>query len=477
MTDETALHTGALELQAPTTVYTYTLDPHQVIIGSTVTLLLTIANMDQIAPDVPDTEDQTIVVGIPSPSDALKDPDTATRALTRNPGSIRVVSRTEGWEAVMKDDPQGYYILASGPPIPPGHTVQIDLQQVQVIDCVGAAILPVDEVFSTQHGGVMVLKERAGSSIQEFYTEPGTVTLGKRTMLHWTVSGGTRVIIQPDGIVRPVTGTQVCSDALPMDVLPPTTGYTLELWNDNDTFISQYALAHVGTVSVTLECDQPRPVSMGETVTLTWDSKYAKVPLQFTPSLPGAERPREKGSVTVDPFKYLLPGQTSVTFTLRADGYTRGSDTGFATASVTIPCKVVQVLWFRYTDTTKKEFYFKTANATGAVQIDFPAADSYTLTVDGPGGPIVRHLGPGKFLQVQTMSATPNPAPLNADVTVAYTTLNAVKASLNGQDVPLDIATQTGKSKVRATASTDLILTVTDKDGNSLSSQLPLVVT
>lgn len=465
MTDDTAL-------QAPSTVYSYSLDPHQVTIGATVRLLLTISNMNAPDPDAPDPaedDEQTILVGIPS--------GTVAESLTSNPGSIIPVSRTPKWSAVLRKDPDGYALELYGPPVAPGASVQIEMQQVQINDAVGGAILPVIEAFSGEHGGVLVIKERAQTRIIEFYADPPMVTQGKPTTLHWTVSGGTRVVIWPQNIERPVNGTEFYSDTLTVPVDTPTSTYTLQLWSANMSHTDATAAAYIGKVSATLSSEEASwPVYKGQLVTLDWTSEYAAVPLLLTPTPPNIGPVREKGSVTLDPFDYLQPNQDILTFELFAPGYTGDPKTSGVTSSVSFKCAATRVLWFRYTDASKQEFSFQTRNTPKAIQIDFLSVDTYRLTAQGPAGPIYNYLGPGPYLQVQLLSATPNPASPGASVTVEYTTLNAVSATLNGKSVPLDTRTQSGKTTVTATASMDLILEVTSQDGGTISSLLPLVI-
>lgn len=449
--------------------YQYRFDPNSLIIGATTAPTLTVTNPNATTAL---TGTQTIYVKIPV--------GTGADSIATSLGGVSVTTSTPAWLALTYFSTNPPYIKLTGPALAAGASLSVYFNNLVVNDAVGTAAFPVQESFTG--GGttaVTIAKTDQPLAIQQFYANPITVAQGQSTTLNWTVSGGSYVLIQPGSIKRPVQGSSF-TDSLQMPVSQAQTIYTLQLYTDDRQFKQDVTTAYLGPVSATLSCDPSGPIDTDASAVLSWSSTYAVTPLYLsTPS--GAQRVGAQGQQTVVPGSYLSGNQSSVTFSLQALGYQ-----GPVNRTATVTFNPVRIRWFRYTDATLTQVTYNVVNPSPGSPTVSSSGQDYTLTAYGPGagsGPLVAHLGPGPYLQVQLLSATPSPATPGATVTVSYQTLNATSATLAignqaAISVPLDTTKQTGQTTITApSASTVLTLTISGNGQAPVSSELDLPVT
>ena len=449
------------------TVYQYRFDPDTLFTGVIAAPILTVTN--------PSQDDgsgaQTIYVLMP----IGPDPDD----ITTSAGGLSIVASDPQWlvSPYLNADPP--YVALSGPALKGLASVRFEFQNLHVSAGKSAAAFLIKEQVSGGSVTRTITKEAASLKINSFYAAPVTVTKGDQTTLTWVVSGGSYVVLQPGSIRRNITGSGPFTDTLKMDVDVPAQNYLLQLYTDDRQFVQEVTVAFVGSVMAELDTDVTGKIGTKDEATLTWSAEYTNSdPSLITPT--GSTTVDMSGTKTVVPGDFLTGNSSSVDISLKAEGFN-----GPKTSTVTFEFEPVEIRWFRYTDMGKTETTHDVVNAAPGSPTQSGTSGDWTLTAYGPGAgqePLRAYLG-GPELQVQVMTATPNPAKAGDEVTVSYAAGNAQSAALGigiGQPtspVPLDTASQAGSTKIRApSASTTLVLVVKGTDTPDVSSQLDLKV-
>lgn len=448
-------------------LYQYRLDPNTLFMGATTAPILTVTNPSQ----TDGSGRQTIYVLMP----IGPDPDDITTAA----GGLAIVASDSQWlvSPYLNADPP--YLALTGPALKGLASISFEFQNLLVSSPKGTASFLIRELASGGSVTKTIVKEAPSLTIESFYAAPVTVTKEAQTTLTWVVSGGSYVVLQPGSIRRNITGSAVFTDSIKMDVGVPSQSYLLQLYTDDRQFMQQVTVAFVGSVMAQLSSNVTGKIGTKDEATLTWSAQYTDAdPRLITPI--DTTIVDTSGTKTIVPGAYLTGNNASVDISLTATGFN-----GPKTSTVTFDFERVAIRWFRYTDMGKTGTTYDVVNAAPGSPTVSGTSGGWTLTAYGPGAgqaPLKAYLG-GPELQVQVMTATPNPAKPGDVVTVTYATGNALSAALGvgiGQpvsSVPLDTGSQTGRTTIKAPAgSTTLVLVVRGNNTPDVSSQLDLTV-
>ncbi|MGE5515810.1 MAG: hypothetical protein ACM31D_08295 [Bacteroidota bacterium] len=446
------------------TIYQYVATPSQVGTNVTANISVSIINPGQTLSGTV----QTIFISIPT--------GTADNALTNQPAAMSLsadqATTKAGWAGALSNSQSGWVMKLSGPPISNQQTLTFTLQNVQVNATTGIVSLPITEKFTTtQSGNVLITKVVLPMGIisfgptQPFTTVPGTATLA------WTTQGGTSVRLLPCDYTTPVSGSGPSSGSFNAQITAgPSTQFTLQLWSDNNQYVSSNASVYAGQVTNALACDATAPIDLTDSVTFSWSSAYAVPPLMLSPTPGGTMRVGATGQTAFVPGSMLTDSRSSMTISLQAAGWE-----GPAQSSVTVTFKPVQIQYLRYADSTYGSVLWGAVNYIPKQTAMIFANGVYTLTAGGPGGPVVQRLGQNlPDLQVWLFTASPSSPNVGDQVTLSYTTANAQSVTINGSSAPFDPSTQTGSTTITYQGPQDLVLVATGNGGSSLSSLLCL---
>jgi hypothetical protein len=239
--------------------------------------------------------------------------------------------------------------------------------------------------------------------------------------------------------------------------------------NDGSSSAAPPVVATLSPPLLTFSAHPLGPLDLDAQAELDWQVDYGIQAFIAPPPQGGLGQVNPKGTLSFAPGTFLQGNADAVTFSLRATGYKPPPPD-----TVTFTFNPAEILSFTYEDLASKvPRYVKRNGFAQLVEKD----GLYTLTVTGPGGPLVQYLGPGPYLQVQYFAASPDPAPSGGPVTLQWVTLNA--ASLELQDgvssKPLTPVAQ-GTTQVTPTADTTYVLVATAADGQQVTSQLTVTV-
>ncbi|MDP9840621.1 hypothetical protein J2T09_005409 [Neorhizobium huautlense] len=447
--------------------YQYRFDPDTLFTGVMAAPILTVTNPSQ----TDGSGTRTIYVLMP----IGPDPDDITTAA----GGLAIVASDPRWlvSPYLTADPP--YLALSGPALKGLASISFEFQNLLVSSSRGTASFLIRELVGSGSATKTIVKDAASLAIESFYASPVTVTKGAQTTLTWVVSGGSYVVLQPGSIRRNIIGSGVFTDSVKMDVDVPSQSYLLQLYTDDRQFVQQVTVAFVGSVLAQLNSNVTGRIGTKDEAALTWSAQYTDTdPSLITPI--DTTIVDKSGTKTIVPGNYLTGNSSSVAVSLTADGFN-----GPRTSTVTFDFENVGIRWFRYTDMSKTTTTYDVVNAAPGSPRVSGTIGNWTLTTYGPGAgqePLRAYLG-GPQLQVQVLTATPNPAKPGDVVTVTYATGNALSAALGvGIDqptspVPLDTDSQTGSTTIQApAASTTLVLIVRGRAASDVSSQLDLTV-
>lgn len=446
-----------------TTIYTYSITPTDLGCGVTANFTLTVVNNGPVQPGTT----QTISISIPVGTDE--------GSLTATISGVSVTPSTAtiqaGWSGGIIQSVSGYVLKLQGPPPATGTVLTFGMNGVVVSDQPGTVIMTVTEQFGSMGTTQLNLqKSFLDLKIISFEPENYFTAVPGQTILDWTVQGGSYTVLLPNNVQRPTQGTGQFSDQYPVSITTgPSTQFTLQLWNDNHQYVTMGTTVYAGNVGATLTNNAVGPIDLSTSVNFVWSSTYSVPPLFLSPTPAGTSRVGPSGSMSFVPGQLLTDNSSSLTVTLQANGWE-----GPATSSNVIFFNPVEILWLRYTDSSKTAVTWGAKNYLARGTSLIQNAGVWTLTAAGPGGPIQQQLGDVSSLQVQLFTATPSSPQVGDSVTLAYTTANATGVTLNGEAVPWDAATQTGSTTITYQGPAQLTLVASGTGGTSLSSLLTI---
>jgi hypothetical protein len=445
------------------TLYTYSISPTELGCSVTADLSLTIVNGGAAQ-----TGRQTILISVPTGTDA--------NSLTAAPSGMSLTasqSTTQaGWAGVLLNGVSGWTIKLQGPGLNINQVLNFFIDTVAVNGQTGTVVLPIQEQLgSLQSSGALTLtKQFLDLAIRSFEPQPPYTSVPGQTTLTWTVQGGSYVILLPLSVKRPTQGSGPFSDQYQVSITDgPSTQFTLQLWTDNHQYVSANATVYASSVTATLGNSSSGAIDLTTSVSFTWSSSYAVPPLYLFPAQTGTMRVNPSGSTTFKPGALLTNNSTSMTFTLQASGWK-----GPATSQSVVFFNPVEVLYLRYANDTKSSVIWGAKNYIPKQTTLVLSGGVYTLTANGPGGPLQQQLGPVPALQVQVFTANPSSPNVGDNVTLSYLTANATGVTINGDAVPWDATTQSGSTTMKYTGPQILVVVATGNGGATLSSQLTL---
>lgn len=447
-----------------TTVYTYSLTPTDLGCSLTTNFTLTIVNTS-----VTQTSGrQTISISIPVGTDAGS-LTTTTSGIAVTPSAATTQA---GWSGGIIQSVSGYVLKLQGLPLTAGQVLTFSIDTVVINDQPGTVVMTVTEQFTNPMGTTPLILQKTFLDLKILAFEPEDyfTAVPGQTILDWTVQGGSYTVLLPNNVQRPTQGTGPFSDQYPVSITSgPSTQFTLQLWNDNHQYVTAGTTVYAGNVSATLTSNAVGPIDLSASVNFQWSSAYAVPPLFLSPTPAGTSRVGPSGTMSFVPGQLLTDNSSSVTVSLQANGWQ-----GPATASTIVFFNPVEILWLRYTDSTKTAVTWGAKNYLSRGTSLIQNAGVWTLTAAGPGGPIQQKLGDVSSLQVQLFTATPSSPQIGDSVTLSYVTANAIGVTLNGEAVPWDATTQTGSTTISYQGPAQLTLVASGTGGTSLSSLLTI---
>lgn len=457
-------------LGASTTLLQYSIDPLDVVFGSSVTFTLTALNngTDTITFNPGDTITLQMPVGSAA-TDLLVNSKVGTTSLS----SGFVFTQAQG-------QPGGFIIavltpatIASGTPL----QFQVTGAQINTTGTTGQQTTPVslpvnESIGATEDGTFVVVTKIPPPLSVSCSASPQTVGLNQPTNISWTATGAAYVILMPGNLRQNCSGTYskgVFSNVVPPQV--PVTSFQVTAYTDDQRSVPSLPV-NVQTVppTITFGPQNLAPIGYNDSVTLTWSTQYANS-VYLTPTNQQSQV-APSGSLAIVPSTVIAtPNAGSVVFTLTAYGYG-----GPKATNVTVPFRPVEILSFGYPVAPPAPSFPVAVVQNGMQQIVPIGANPniYQLTATGAGGPLVRYLGPGPWLEIIYFGGTPNPVASGGTCTLSWQTQNATAATLNG--TPVTLTSGNGSTTVSPTATTVYTLAVTDANGNSISNQVTIAV-
>lgn len=453
-------------VETPKTLLTYAVAPDSVPVGSTAVLAFGAVNDGASSVVFSRGNNDSITITLPSTlTTALS--AVGCRSLNPSTWSISPLSGSPGSFIIRP-------MLASIT-LQPGEGLAVQLTQIQVDGTQGVTCqVEIDESIGDDYGSIELPVALTGPQLEiSARASPTTVTLGQPSNISFTATGGTRVEIQPGGQSQPCTGP-VYQSYFQVVPQPPSTVYTLTVYDDQGRSDSQQVSVHVGAVSVLSFGPQNLDVGFFDSVTLRWTSQYA-TSATLTPQANSAVP--ASGSRDVQPGNLAPDNASEITFTLTLQGYG-----GPVQQQLLVKLQPMSILYFAVPPTGGFPV-FNISNGRGTVMQNTPPLPSpppviYQLVATGPGGPQTRYIGPGPWLQCQYFLADRQIVSSGDKVTFNWQTLNATTATLNGQSVPLTLSgtTGTGSTQVTVDQATTYVLVVGDAQGNTQSNQITIDV-
>lgn len=396
-----------------------------------------------------------------------------------NLDAVTAVSLSEGWQIAISPSSAGpfFKIFPTGDgEIPPGRSISFSINNVVTNPYAGPTLVEYLEFIDGNEGQTQqtIVKNPQTLSITAQLLPP-IVGLNQPTRLQWTVTGGAFVNIvgwdgnQPLNVDRPVNGNPF-TDSLMVTPAPRQTIYSLTV----RTVTGETAQATpnpVATVSPPIifffEPQDLPPIAINEQVTLRWNVQFATTVFL---SIPQPVRVNPEDSRVFTPKDLLLGNESEVFYYLRAEGYE-----GPEEDKVKITFQPVKAFYYRYR-TPAKQF----TEWDGVNYLRFQETkegDVRTLTLTGPGGPIVLHLGPGPWLQIPLFYAEPPEITAGETTMLHWETANAISLVLEPGGIVIgEDQIQEGHLEVSPGETTDYTLVATDREGGQLTSLLRVEV-
>ncbi len=464
-----------MAVAASNTLLQYSIVPASVNFGATVTFTLTALNNG--SQDIKFRPADSISLLLPVGAGA------ADLLINSNVGAT---SLTTGFIFTQVQAQPGGFLVAvnAEQTIEPGVSLsfQISGAQINATSTKGvqptSVSLPVTESIgmSTNHTFLAVMKTPPPLAVS-CSASPQIVGLNQPTNISWTATSAAYVILTPGNLRQECSGIyskNVFNSVVPPQV--PVTPFQVTAYTDDQQSVGSIPV-NVQTVPPVIDFG-PRnlpPIGYQDSVTLTWATQYANA-VYLTPTRqPPQVAP--SGSLPIKPSTVAaLPNASSVTFTLTAYGY---QDAVHKT--VTVQFQPVRILYFGYSAPPPAQSS-PLAVVQNGIQTIFQTAsnpDIFQLTASGAGGPLVRYLGPGPWLEIIYFGGAPNPVAPGKPCTLSWVTQNAKSATLNGAPVtlnPSDNNQQTGTSTVSPTIATVYTLAVVDAEGDTIANQITISV-
>ena len=317
----------------------------------------------------------------------------------------------------MQAQPGGFLVAVNAEQtVEPGVSLsfQIGGAQINTTSTKGvqptAVSLPVTESIgmSTNQAFLAVMKTPPPLAVS-CSASPQIVGLNQPTNISWTATSAAYVILTPGNLRQECSGIyskNVFNSVVPPQV--PVTPFQVTAYTDDQQSVGSIPV-NVQTVPPVIDfgptesaadrLSGQRDADVGHPIRQCRLSHAdASTPPQVTPS----------GSLPIKPSTVAaLPNATSVTFTLTAYGYC--SDAVHKT--VTVQFQPVRILYFGYSAPPPAQSS-PLAVVQNGIQTIFQTAsnpDIFQLTASGAGGPLVRYLGPGPWLEIIYFGGAPNP--------------------------------------------------------------------
>ncbi|QNM98722.1 hypothetical protein [Chitinimonas koreensis] len=445
------------------TLLTYSLAPTTVPTGSVA--VLAVGGLNQSGQDV-------VFNRAAGDNVTITLPDSLCNAL----GSVGCVSLDpDRWGFNPLSGSPGSFLLRpllASVTLAPGQGVGVQLTNIAVTGAEGLECqVEVDESIGDDYGSVELPLSVGGPELSiSALARPATVTLGKPSTIGFTAIGGSYVTLEPGGQRQDCSGT-VYQGTFQVVPAPPKTTYTLTVYDSAGHSAGTTVDVAVGSVAVLSFGPADLYIDFDQQVTLNWTSQYATsatLTPQTTPSVP------VNGSRKVMPTALAPDNASEIVFTLTLQGWN-----GPVQRNLTVRFKPMSVLYFGLPPNTAFP-QVQIQNGRGmATQNPPPLPPTpviWQLNAIGPGGPELRYIGPGPWLETQYFVADNRTVPAGGRVTFSWQTLNATTATLNGQPVPLTLngTTGTGSTQVTVAQTTTYVLTVADGQGNSQNNQITI---
>ncbi len=307
----------------------------------------------------------------------------------------------------------------------------------------------------------------------------GTINNGQSTTLSWTSTNATSVTISPSvGTNLPLSGSQVVQPTA-------TTTYTITATGAAGTATATFTITVNGPVipppTVTLSAN-PAAINSGQPTTLSWTSTNA-VSVSIAPAI----NTDELTTLPVNGSAQVIPTATT-TYTITATGNTGAVPmTATATATVTVT-QVPPTLQLTLNPTNivsgkSSTLSWSTVNAAtltivdsannpitvaspqqGSAIVKPTTTTTYTATATSPGGLTTTQT---VTLNVSTLSVTLSANPTSIKVgqssTLTFSSMNAVKLSIDNNAPAIN--PPNGTVSVSPTATTVYTITATDAGG------------
>lgn len=447
------------------TLLTYDVAPVSVPTGSTAVLAFAAINRGTSAVTFTRADYDSVTITLPA---------TLTTALS----AVGALSLSPDWGINPLSGSPGSFLvrpLLASVTLAPGEGFGVQLNNIQVDAPKGStADVEIDESVGDAYGSTRLPVAITGPALSiSALPSPATVTLNQPSTIAFTAIGGAYVELMPGGQRQTCTGTvyQGWFQVVPQ---PPSTTYTLTVYNDANEHAGTDVSVQVGKVAVVDFGPAGLDIGFDDTVTLTWSSQYATRATLTPQTLPQVP---VQGSRKVQPGHLAPDNASEVTFTLTLEGYG-----GPVQRPLTVRLQPMSILYFALPPGSAFA-QFQILNGRGRAEQNPPPLPPqppviWQLIATGPGGPQTRYIGPGPWLECQYFVVDNKTVAPGGKVTFNWQTLNATTARLNGQSVPLELSgtTGTGSTQVTVERTTTYVLEVGDAHGNTQSNQITVTV-
>lgn len=463
--------------EASQTLLQYSISPGTVAFGSTVTFTLTALNAGAKA-----------ITFNPGDKITLQMPVGSTAADLLVNATVGATSLSPGFMFAQVTAQQGAFIVAvlSSATIAPGAALQFQVSGAQ-INKKGTGgqqetviSLPVNEtIASIRNSTFLTVTKMLPSLDVQCSADPQTVGLRQPTNISWTATGAAYVILTPGtrrqeckGIISQGVFQNVIAEQVPM------TTFQVTAYTDDQRSVSATVNVETHRPVIDFGPQNLAPIGYQDSVTLTWSTQYA-TSVALAPS-PYPPQVAPSGSLAVVPSTLVAdPNAPAVVFTLTADGYRAPGDKQ-AQATVEVRLQPVEITSFGFPQPPPAASYPVAVVKNGLQTIDQigTTPDIYQLTATGAGGPLVRTIGPGPWLQIVYFGGTPAAVAPGGTCTLSWQTRNAASATLNGNPVTLTPSGdgQTGSTTVSPATTTVYEFAVTGTSGQSISNTITVAV-
>ncbi len=365
--------------------------------------------------------------------------------------------------------------------IGPGDSVEFRINNVAIDANVGQGSLSILEAIGGNAKPPDIPIGKLGAELQIFaYANPVTIGLDQKTQLNWTIVKGRYVTIAPlhDGerFERTKSPNEPESFAIDSAIFQDQrqTTFTLTVFEDQSKFVSTPLTVNLSPPVITMFSNTPpAPISIDGTMSLAWSTVYAtQATLSSSTGTIGVPLAGTKSYTSSNLKKLVTNNQSQLVFRLAAQGFLNP-----AGSELVVPLQPVTIDWFRFADLTHKSFTQGVSNWTS---VSLPSASGpppYTLTAQGPFGPVQQSLG-GNGIEVLVLNADPSDIAAGGSSTLDFELQQASSAVLDPGNLPLTFDGKgIGHTVVSPASTTTYTLTAIDAAGNRASSPITVTVT